>query len=234
MQSMQLTKTHKIIVVVFTALALFGLYLLSIKKAQLPESGTKDNASTTSTNIPGTDLNIEGNGNYTITQVSTENKKVPKMPDLNRPVTFSSAVSLSDDIKQKITNKIISLEANLKTNPKDVSTWNNLGNYQKMAGDYDGAMLSWKYAGDVSNDFVSYANVGNLYAYYLKDSGMAETYYKKAISRGPTTAYLYIQLASVYIDIFKDLTKANAIIDQGLVNIPNDKSLLETKANLNK
>jgi tetratricopeptide (TPR) repeat protein len=80
---------------------------------------------------------------------------------------------------------------------------------------------------------VALGNLGNLYAYYIKDNAQAENYYKQAIAKGSTQAYLYVQLGEVYRDVFKDAAKAKATADQGLAKIPNDPSLLQFKATLN-
>jgi hypothetical protein len=229
---MQLTKTHKILIVVIVILALVSLYMLFTKRASAPAQVNNTNATSTSQKIPGTDLSIQSNGDYTITQVPVGTSKTIAMPDLNRPVIFSSTVSLNDEAKKIITEKITSLQTSLKKDPKNIINWVQLGVDQKIIGDFDGAILSWKYAGDVSSDFIAYGNLGNLYAYYLKDNGMAEMYYKKAISRGPTQAYLYIQLSSVYKEVFGDKIKALAILEEGLVKMPNDPALLEAKKNL--
>ena len=67
---------------------------------------------------------------------------------------------------------------------------------------------------------------------FLNDKNQAETYYKQAIINGPAQAYLYTQLAEVYRDIFKDLTKAQAVVAQGLLKIPNDPNLLQLQGSL--
>ncbi len=229
---MQLTKTHKIIIVIVIILILFGLFVFFTKKASAPEQVVDTNASTTSTTIPGMNIQMEDGSGYTITQVPVNTTTSVPIPDLNRPVIFGASVSLNEDAKKILTDKIVALQASLKKDPKNITNWIQLGVDQKIAGDFAGAALSWKYAADVSNDFISLGNLGNLYAYYLKDNGLAEMYYKKAISRGPTQAYLYVQLSNIYRDIFKDITKAEAILDEGLKKIPNDPSLLEAKKNL--
>jgi hypothetical protein len=102
-----------------------------------------------------------------------------------------------------------------------------------MAGDYEGASISWRYVSSVSPaDFISQGNLGDLYAYHIKDKNLAETYYRKAIQNGPTQVYLYTQLSDVYKNVFKDLVRANAIIDEGLKKVPSDKTLLQYKSNL--
>ena len=227
---MQLTKTHKILISLITIGILVILVINFTKVGEAPVTSENNNASTTTTKIPGTDISVDNNGgNYTITQVPVEGSKPVPIPDLNRPITFNSALNLSDEAKKILTDSISNLQNSLKKDPKNIGNWILLGTNYKITGDYAGAVLYWKYASDVSNDSVSLGNLGNLYAYYLKDNAMSEVYYKKAISRAPTQAYLYIQLSDVYRLIFKDNAKATAILDEGLKQIPNDPSLLDAK-----
>ncbi len=227
---MQLTKTHKILISLITIGILVILVIKFTKVGEAPVVDVNNNASTTTKNIPGTGISVENNGgNYTITEVPVESSKSVPIPDLKRPIVFSQALNLSDEAKKILTDSISSLQVKLKNDPKNIGNWILLGTNYKMVGDYAGASLYWKYASDVSNDSVSLGNLGNLYAYYLKDNAMAEVYYKKAISRAPTQAYLYIQLSDVYRLIFKDNAKATAILDEGLKQIPNDPSLLDAK-----
>lgn len=227
---MQLTKTNKILISLIFIVVLIILGFKFMKKSETTIVD-KNSKSTTTTPIPGTNLSLESNGaKYTITQVPVGNvsKSVP-VPDLKRGITFNASLNLTDDAKKIITEKISALQTNLKNDPKNIGNWIQLGTDYKIIGDYTGAIIYWKYASDVSNDSISLGNLGNLYAYYLKDNAMAEMYYKKAISRAPTQAYLYIQLSDVYKTIFEDDAKAREILDEGLKQIPNDTSLLDAK-----
>lgn len=131
--------------------------------------------------------------------------------------------------------KVSALQTALQKNPKDVDSWIGLGIYQKMAGDYNATIASWQYAGKLSpTNFISFGDLGDLSAYFLKDTASAEKYYAQAIKNGPTQAYLYIQLAQVQNDIEHDSAKAMATINAGLAKIPGDPSLLQYKAELSK
>ena len=239
-----MTKIQKIIISVITVLILLGFYIYFDKKSKIEGDNytnqtattTGQIASTTITNINGTQ-NTEGNVSYTIEKVpTTKNSGIPKpIPDLNRPVVSTDSVTVSAETIVRATEKILSLQTQLKKNPADFPAWLDLAMYQKMAGDYQGSIISWTYAGILApSNSVSFGNLGNLYAYYLHDKTKAEIYYKQAISKDPTQAYLYGQLAEVYRDILNDITKAKIIIDQGLFKLPNDPYLLEFKAELNK
>ena len=201
---MQLTKTHKIVISVIIILVLFDIYITFDNKSKEGVTDVTDNNQiSTTTDSNGLTDSSETKG-YKIEPVEFEQPKpLPSMPDLNRPIVIYSGVTISPEAKSVAEENVKLLQEQLKSNSKNWDNWINLGIYQKMAGDYDGAVLSWKYARALSpTDYVSVANLGNLYAYFLKDNGMAETYYKEAISKGPLQPYLYTQLAEIYRDVF--------------------------------
>ncbi len=221
---------NKIYTGFFVVLVLLAGFYMLMKRNKAEEKIIDNNVATSTDKGVVLDTN---SSDYTVEQVPIENKKQVSTPDLNRKVVFGSDVSLTVEVRKMVTEKILSLQNNLKKDKTNLNDWINLGLYQKMAGDYDGAVLSWKYVGEVANkDFISYGNLGDLYGYYLHNNALSETYYRKAIENGPTNSYLYVQLAMFYKDVFKDMTKAQAILDEGLKRIPNDPSLLETKNNL--
>mgnify|MGYP003394514271 CR=1 FL=1 len=237
-----MTKQQKIIsVAVFCAIIALGYYFFTRKSPQIEDTNVvQDNtASTTNTDNTGvisvtSSSTSKGNeGKVTIIPiVETKAVSIP-VPDLSRKVVFAQNIALSDEAKKIVEDRIIALQTELKKDKTNLSAWLDLGLYQKTAGDYIGAAISWKYVSDVADrDYISFGNLGDLYGYYLHDNGMAEAYYKKAIANGPNQAYIYIQLAMFYRDVFKDLDMAKATIEQGLVKLPDDPSLLETKKNL--
>ncbi len=226
MEETQIQKSSngsKIIVGIIVLAFLVGGYLL-FKGGGNSETNTNETATTTGTVI-------QGNG-YTIEQLPDEpSKPTMQVPDLNRPVTVYAGYPVAPEAKTLAESKVASIQIELKKDSKVWSNWISLGIAQKGGGDFIGASLSWKYASFLApSDFISLANLGNLYAYSIKDNGMAEVYYKQAIAKGPQQAYLYIQLAEVYRDAFSDREKARAIIEEGLTKIPNDQSLLDFKS----
>jgi hypothetical protein len=236
---MQMTKIHKVVASVIAVFALLALYIAFDRKSvQAPVSNVNNQSTSTSTTATtsGTTMSTQGTGSYKIEQVSpSESSSVPKpVPDLDRPVMSYKGDSITTaEAKAYAVEKVKAVQTILKTNPGDFKSWLNLGIYQKMGGDYDGAILSWQYAGRLSpTNYISLGDLGNLYAYFIKDNAQAEIYYQKAISKGPTQVYLYIQLAEVYRDIFKDMDKARVIVNQGLSKVPNDPSLIQIQASL--
>jgi len=230
------TKRTVVIVLVAALLIGAGAFIWHKKNSQIPVLSSS--ATTTTTTVVGSGGTIvtQGSGGYTITPVPlSEGKGVPQpLPDLDRKVVFTNT-TLPADQKAMVSQKILSIQTDLKKNAANFPDWINLGMYEKMAGDYQGALLTWQYAARLApSSYIPPADIGNLYVYFLSDTVKGEDYFKQAIAKGPDQSNLYIQLAEVYRDFDKDLTKARALVDQGLAKIPNDPGLLDMKASLNK
>ncbi|MEQ1500097.1 MAG: tetratricopeptide repeat protein [Parcubacteria group bacterium] len=229
---MDMPRKQKIIISVVVAVLLVVVYTVFDGKSKVENvsPNTQINISTSTNNIIGS------NNGYTIEQVPIdEGRGVPQpIPNLDRQVVLYTGAVIAPEAKKLAEENIKKLQGMLKTDPSNLPAWLDLGINQKSAGDYEGAAISFKYATKLSpTSQVAFGNLGNLYAYYLKDNGQAEVYYKQAISKTPTQAYLYIQLAEVYRDVFRDMDKAKEIINQGLSKIPNDPSLVQFKSYLN-
>jgi tetratricopeptide (TPR) repeat protein len=226
------SQKRNIIIGIAVLVLLGGLYMFfdKSKREEVAITPTEeivaDVSTTTIVNIGGVNATIPKG--YTVEMVGA----LPQpMPSLTRQPVFAATVDTST--KTVIQSKISGLQALLKKEAAQFAPWIDLGTYFKIAGDYEGAKLYWNYAGKLApTDFISFGNLGNMYAYQLKDMVTAEKYYNQAIKNGPTQVYLYVQLAESYRDVSKDLTKARATVDRGLAAIPNDRALLELKANL--
>lgn len=230
-----MTQRNKIILGVVAVVVLLGVYMLFDRKSDTGDKVNIDPNATTTTSTGTSTVVTTGSGNYTIEQVPIEEGSgVPKpIPNLDRPITVSSNAMVTPQATASATPVIKSLQAKLKKNPADFNNWIALGISQKEAGDFQGAVISWTYASKLApSDYIALGNLGNLYAYFIKDNAMAESFYKQAIAKGPLQANLYTQLADVYINVFKDTAKAKAIIEQGLQKLPNDANLLQIKASL--
>ncbi len=229
------SKNQKIIITIIAVLVVISIAYIKIRNGK--ETGTQIATSTpeslaTSTKV----VTLSGNGSsdYKVEAVPINNntQKISQ-PDLTKPIVFSTSANYSDEIKQMYTQKINDLKAKIKSTPGTLLPWIDLGSYEKAIGDYQTALEYWTYVSKAApTDYLSLGNIGNLYAYYIKDNAMAEYYYKKAIANGPKQTYLYIQLAEVYRDVFKDIEKAKSIIDQGLKILPGDQALSSFKSNI--
>ncbi len=225
---MEMSKNQKIIAVVVIALLLGGIYYKMKNKDVTEIPKVTESLSTATSTDKNVVLDNNGQASYTVEKVPiTPTAKNIPVPDLNRPVTFASSLVFTDEVKAMVTQKILGLQAEIKKDPSKLLYWIDLGTYQKMTGDYEGAKISWKYVSEKApTDFISRGNLGNLYGYYIKDVAMSEMYYRDAISKDPKQVYLYIQLAEVYKDVSKDLDKSRAIIDEGLKKMPGNEALI--------
>ncbi len=228
---MNVTKTQKIIISALSVVVLILIYIVFDRNTKKSDPKTADLATTTvQTNGLG------GGVTYKIENTqSPQVAYIPKpIPDLDRVVVKSPLATFVTEMDFRVAvSKVKEFQELLKKDPSNFANWMDMAMYQKAGGDYKGAVVSWLYAGKLRpTNFVSFGNLGNIYAYYLKDNAKAEVYYKEAITKSPTQAYLYLQLASVYQDVFKDMDKAREIVNEGLKQLPDDESLLSAKESL--
>lgn len=234
---MEITKNKKILITV-VILIIFGLffYIKFLKNSNISngeEGGISTNTNNTISTSTIKNINPNGGQGYTIERVPITTGQKIKAPSLDRAIIFATTSNYTQEVKDIYIGKINSLKDQIKSNPNTLLPWIDLGSYYKAIGDYQGALDAWSYVSKAApTDFISRGNIGNLYAYYLKDNAMAEVYYKDAISKNPKQTYLYIQLAEVYRDVFKDTIKAISILDQGLKSMPNDEALVSFKSTL--
>ena len=103
-----------------------------------------------------------------------------------------------------------------------------LGLEKKRINDYEGARDAWERAGIVSpTNSVSFNNLGDLYAYYLKDNKKAEENFLTAIKNGPNQIYIYRSLYEFYRYVLKDDAKAKGILQKGIIANPNSSQDLK-------
>ncbi|TSD02092.1 MAG: hypothetical protein Athens071424_188 [Parcubacteria group bacterium Athens0714_24] len=95
------------------------------------------------------------------------------------------------------------------------------GIYKKRDGDYLGAKNDWEAAARL-NPFSSTPlnNLGDLYAYYLKDNQKAEYYFKLAVEKEPNMVYIFRSFYEFYKYVLKDDIKAKAVLQEGIKNNP--------------
>jgi len=181
-------------------------------------------------NIGG--VTIQGEGDMKgvkIEPVAITNNKpavnVP-LPDLNKEIKITA--DMNEDAKRIATTKIQDLSSQLKKDSDNLENWLVLGVYRKMIGDYEGAKEVWEYASVIRpQNSISFNNLGELYAYYLKDNAKAEENYKKAIENDPSAIYIYRNFFDFYRYFAKDTAKARAILEQGIAANPSTSSDLK-------
>ena len=93
----------------------------------------------------------------------------------------------------------------LQNSPDDFASWLYLGALKKGINDYEGARDVFIYAGQIRPQASTpFANLADLYAYFLNDPAKAEENIKKAITNDANDYNLYISLADIYRYKFPD------------------------------
>lgn len=186
---------------------------------------TERTSSTTIVDLAG-GVKAVGTGDFKVEKLPpvTSGTYPKPIPNLKRSVVFGENVN--EETKAFVLSKVEEIVDMLEKNPESFPLWIEIGMYHKMAEDFVGASIYWEYASKIFPDnFVSFGNLGNLYAYYIKDISKAEIYYNLAISKAPSQVYLYFQLAEVYRDILKDNSKALDTVERGLKVMPGNIEL---------
>ena len=144
------------------------------------------------------------------------------VPNLDRKVNFLTA---SENTKAKI----IEMSEKLKTDTKNISLWIDLGSWRKAIEDYEGAKEAWIYVTVLApKNSIALNNLGDIYAYYLKDIPKAEEYFLQAIHNEPSNIYLYFKTVDFYRYFAKDAAKARAILEKGIAANPSTSSDLKS------
>ncbi len=113
-------------------------------------------------------------------------------PALERPLPQGTIPS---DVYALMVKHRAEAVAMLKENPALMTQWIGLGAAHKQVGDYEGARIYLTYVVTVNpNNLAAILNLGNLYAYYLKNQVNAETYFGKAIAVDPSYVPAYLEL----------------------------------------
>ena len=157
-----------------------------------------------------------------------------------------SVVSIyPEETKQKLKNELLAFETSLRATSgseaisSNLDGWLRVGVIKKFFGDYLGARDAWEYASLIRpQNSTSFANLGGLYALYLKDYYKAELSYKKAIENSPGDIYLYTSLADLYSSSEPaGESRSNKIIktiESGLSSNPDNQTLLSYLARFYK
>ena len=222
--------------IIFLVLLVLGLsfYIKNKREISNKESeqsinlNQNETASTTIVDL-GNGIVAVGKGDFKVEKISGGNisNDLPQI-DLERKIIFDSSVDSS--VKNIILEKTEELKKNIKNNIDVYNSLLQIGLYNKMAGDYKGAIIYFEYVSKVySTDYISYGNLGDIYGYYLKDVALSELNYNKAISNSPYQEYLYFQLASMFKDVANDREKALEVIERGLKALPKSKALGDFK-----
>ena len=237
---------NNIFTVVFVALLLTALWFYIYQDLSENQENQVNEASSATTSasslIDGVSLGFDGDGEAIIEVMGVDNlQNLPEeqqkpaiirpIPDLDREIVFKD--DFPEEARQKMIDKIEKASQELKDDPTSFGNWLYLGLDRKGIDDYEGAKQAWEYATLINSDnFVVRGNLGDLYAYYLKDNQKAEENYLKALELGPGQVYLYYKTAEFYQLFLKDEQKARDIVQTGLKLNPNSADLQSLFNNL--
>jgi len=209
--------------------AVSGYYVYSTFNST-PSSEEEKSDETTMTTIGG-NLQIEGGGDYTVEVLpATANTPNIPVPDLDRPLVFSSTMSL--EAQAIIKANIQTVVNDLKKDSNQANKWLALGTNRKIAGDIDGARLAWEYAAALEPlNSVPFFNMGDLDHYYLKDFARSEENFRQAIANDPSFVQAYRSLYELYALSYTEKSHlADDILLEGLKKSPHNIDLLITLA----
>lgn len=182
----------------------------------------------TSNTVDNNGVGVEGTGDFKIEQIPIEDKTARDLilRILDRPINIPA--DLPEDARKIAREKIEKLIAELKQNPNSFDSWLELAIYRKMISDYEGAREIWEYTSQMApNDAISFNNLGDLYAYYLKDSVKAEENFLKALKNGADQVYIYRNTHDFYLNVVKDKAKAKKILEDGIKANPGSSQDLQ-------
>lgn len=145
-------------------------------------------------------------------------------PSLEResPVT----PGLDSAVVARLRAEIKEFVINLEKNSTSFQDWIDLGLAYKQLGDYEGARDAWEYVSLLyPKNIVSFGNLGDLYANFLKDYAKAEARYKTAIKNKPNDVYLYGNLFDLYKMYKQEAGNGEAVLKDGIAKNSNELSL---------
>lgn len=204
-------KTSVIISVIVLLALLVGIIFLYKGKPRTDEISQNTQATTMDIDLIGvtaTSGPVKKDG-YTIEMTPPTQKKqvLPKTPSLDRAIPETP--TLSSEVRTALLTNITRVVANLRANPKSYADWLGLGALRQTLGDYAGAAEAWNYAVALApNTGVAYANLGYLYAHYIKDYPKAELNYLKGIANDARAVNTYRNLVDLYTYSYKQTTTA--------------------------
>ncbi len=142
-----------------------------------------------------------------------------------RPIIAVGGISETSlaSAKAKINNAVNLIEANYDYD----ASWLELGAYRRMIGDNDGALEAWHFLSKIRpNAFVAYHNIGDLYAFTIRDYDQGEKYLLKSIAVGPGNIQGYMALTNLYsIPEFGKQEEAPKVLLKGIANNPEHSDL---------
>ncbi len=116
---------------------------------------------------------------------------------VSRPVSVK--ISISETSRKNSLAKIEEMTNLIKDNYDYANAWYDLGAYRMVIGDYEGAIDAYGFVNLIRpDDYIGYANLGDIYGFYLKNYPLAEENFLKALRNNPAYISGYVDLAALY------------------------------------
>ena len=241
MQNLQRNRALFAVALVIIVLIALLVYRNFLQSSLAPgASSTASNAIDFLAGGPRVSIEASGTGKYTIQDVTGKTpaqdvKSSPAAFDFGKPIVFSA--SISPEVRSALNANLTSAQATLRQKPTDFSALVQIGNLHHMGGDDKEAERIYLYVASIyPSSTVPFDNLGSLYLDFLKNYAKAEANFKRAIEINPHDISAYQQLFSLYTTYGyrKDTKTAADLTAQGLKDNPDNQTLLQLKAQLEK
>lgn len=136
--------------------------------------------------------------------------------------------NLSEEAVKIFQQRFEETKVRLQGDPEIFSEWLYLGVLKKGAGDYEGARDVFLYAGQLRpQSSTPFANLADLYAYFLNDPQKAEVSIKQAIVNDPNDYNFRLALADIYRYKFADgSAKYEQAMLEAVAKFPDNPNLI--------
>lgn len=149
-------------------------------------------------------LILVGLGIYFYRQLPREPKTLADYLN-SKKEAYATQLNLSAETLDKMVNKIIEIEDQLKINNKDYQNLVQVGVLYQRLHEFDSAKQKFEQAiTALPGEGLAYANLAELYVFNYKDAKKAVENYKKAIENDYWRLDFYRSLADLYVSEFPD------------------------------
>ncbi len=221
-----------LLIVIFLGAGVLFLWYLQGQLPQLLVSNSKEGVNTTMATTTATTtavvapvVKLKPKPMVPALSLSEEAVKIARVP-LHPDSSASSAMVASANAK------ISDLVAMIDNNYDFEGQWLDLGSYRKLVGDYSGAIAAWNFLAKIRpQSFIAQHNLGDLYAFSLRDYAKGEMYFLKSIELNKASAQGYLALANLYgVASFGKTDQIALILLRGIEADPNNITLITTLA----
>jgi len=132
--------------------------------------------------------------------------------------------------------RFVETKSRLQKDSDNMGDWLYLGALKKAANDFEGARDAFLYAAKIRpNSSTPFANLADLYMYFLNDPIKAEANIKKAIVNDPEDYNFYLSLADIYRYKFKDgESRYEKTMMEAIAKLPDNPNLISALAGFYK